>query len=83
MSMARATHDVRDLHSIDAAERLSALSNGLLRGEVVIEQDGRRQRYLPGTIIRMAVRAEEDADAGSVTIQLVWRRQLAADSLNR
>lgn len=82
--MARATNEVRDLHSIDAAERLSTLSHGLLRGELVLEQDGQRMRYKPGSIVRVAIRAEENDDAGSVTIRVVWRRQLApAVSLNR
>jgi hypothetical protein len=81
--MARATHEVRDLHSIDAAERLSALSHGLLRGEVVVEEDGHRSRYRPGTIVRVAIRAAEDTDAGSLTVELFWRRQAAPDSLNR
>lgn len=72
------------MHSIDAAERLSDLSHGLLRGEVVIEEDGRRTRYRPGSIVRLAIRAEEGLEAGSLTIQVVWRRQLAATgSLNR
>ena len=82
--MARATHERHDLHSIDAAERLAALSHGLLRGELVVEQDGQRTRYRPGSIVRVAIRAEEGRDAGSVTIQVVWRRQLASTgSLNR
>lgn len=82
--MARATHQIQDLHSIDAAERLSALSHGLLRGDLVVEQDGQRTHYRPGSIVHLAIRAEQGDDAGSVTIQLVWRRQLeGTGSLNR
>lgn len=74
--MARAVRYVTDLHAADAADRLSRISLGLLRGDLAFQQSGERMKCHPGQIVRFGLSAEEDGTRGSIVVEVTWRRPL-------
>jgi amphi-Trp domain-containing protein len=74
--MARAVRYLSDLHTMDAADRLSRISLGLVRGDLSFQQDGRRIKCHPGQIVRFGLSVEEDGSRGSLVVEITWRRPL-------
>lgn len=76
MTTARELRYLRDLHAVDAADRLSRISLGLVEGSLTFEQDGRRMVCHTGRIVKFALHAEEGSETGKCIIELTWRRPL-------
>lgn len=74
--MARAVRYLTDLHKMDAADRLSRISLGLVRGDLTFQRDGRRMKCHPGQIVRFGLSVEEDGSHGSLVVEITWRRPL-------
>ena len=56
---------------------------GLVQGKLVFEQNGERSVFHPGEVVEFKLAAKEDQRAGSLVVELAWRRPLEVISIGQ